>query len=229
MIKKTLLLTLIISLQFYRIFAQDAPPSESPPEANEITEAQPTGENTNEATASSSDSPGSGETPLGVDPTSPDSDINAPIPEPDPANTENPDGSQTAGTDKPPPPVSEVDFDLLWNCAKAPNMNQQKCDSARYFFCTGRCTRLNCAILTNRQICVDVCGTSHPMMKGCIEAGKRTPAVAALARSNMPMMGYPPPGYNPMMAGGMPNPGMAGAAMMGGVAASAIGSLFGKK
>ena len=66
------------------------------------------------------------------------------------------------------------------------------------------------------------------MMEGCIAAGKRNPAVAALSESMIPMGAYPPTGMNPMMGPGM-NPGMAGAAMMGGVAASAIGSLFGKK
>lgn len=219
MIKKYLILTIITFSWLFEGFASAPTSSEKSPEAatpESATEALPPADNT------SKDAPADtnpAETPLGVDPTSPNSDTQAPIPE---APPEEP--AATAEI----PPVHGVDFDFLYNCANAPNMNQQKCDTARYFFCTGRCTRLNCAILTNRKICVEVCGTAHPMMEGCIAAGKRNPAVAALADSMVPMMPYPQPGMNPMMGAGM-NPGMAGAAMMGGVAASAIGSLFGKK
>ena len=202
---------IIILFGTYEIFAEATPDAASVKKSLDSPTAEET--SANEALFP--------ETPvLGVDSTSPIADTQASIPEPS--------TDETSSATQDPLPVHGVDFEFLYNCANSPNMNQQKCDTARYFFCTGRCTRLNCAILTNRKICIEICGTAHPMMEGCIAAGKRNPAVAALADSMTPMMPYPPQGMNPMTGAGM-NPGMAGAAMMGGVAASAVGSLFGKK
>jgi hypothetical protein len=111
------------------------------------------------------------------------------------------------------------DLEFLWNCKRNPKMGADRCAAAMHFFCTGRCTRLNCAILTNRSICLDICGPSNPMMEPCVSAGKRNPNFVSLGQN---FSGYPPgmmpPTMMPPMMGGM-DPLMAAGGMLGGALA----------
>lgn len=178
-------------------------------------------------------------TPIGIDPSSMDAEVKMPIttdasisPKADP-NTPSitPDSGASGANTATNTPSTPIDFDLLWTCRQSPASikDKEKCATAMQFFCAGRCTRLNCAILTNRATCLDVCGSNNPMMEPCIMAGKRNTSV------NIPLQSFPVTGagYNPMIGMGM-NPGMAGAAMIGSMAgsgisaiASGVGKLFG--
>ncbi len=74
------------------------------------------------------------------------------------------------------------DLELLWNCKYGDNMDADKCIQAQVFFC-GRCSRLNCAILENRAVCLDLCGAKNPLMKPCVEAGQRIMTLQELPKS----------------------------------------------
>ena len=74
------------------------------------------------------------------------------------------------------------DLELLWNCKYSENIDGDKCLQAQVFFC-GRCSRLNCAILKNRAVCLDICGAHNPLMKPCVEAGQRIMTLQELPES----------------------------------------------
>jgi hypothetical protein len=76
------------------------------------------------------------------------------------------------------------DLKLLWNCKYNPKLNQEKCLETIFHFCMGRCSRLNCAILTNRAICLDLCGVHNPNMQPCIEAGQTDPTIKEIPLGN---------------------------------------------
>lgn len=169
----------------------------------------------------------------GIDPSSMDAEVKMPIstdasipPKPDP-NAPPPisDSGASGENASVSTPSQSIDFDLLWSCKRNSVIkDKEKCATAMQFFCAGRCTRLNCAILTNRAICLDVCGSNNPMMEPCVMAGKQKAAIST-PMQNFPAMGGG--GYSPMMTGGMGmmDPNMAGAAMLGSAAASGVGAL----
>ena len=109
---------------------------------------------------------------------------------------------------------------FLWKCRRDPSMDKGKCTDYMFHFCTNRCSRLTCAILTNRSICLDVCGRTLPIMEACVMAGKRKPVI---------LVKLPQPPMDPG-AGMNPNSAMAGMAAAGlaSAAAKGIGSLFKK-
>lgn len=122
-------------------------------------------------------------------------------------------------TSTPPP-----NLEFLWNCKRNPDMGGDQCEAAIFFFCQGRCTRLNCAILSNRSVCIDVCGVENPQIQPCVLAGKRDPRFLSKP-AVLNTGGMYPPGYDPsMMAmGGLLGSGIAALAGGIGVAAGAIG------
>lgn len=180
--------------------------------------------------------------PLGVDPKLMDAERNVPIstdgsiPPPDgsippPAPTDSGASGESAA-----PLTGGPNLEMLWNCKRNPTMSKEKCANEMQLFCSGYCTRLNCAILTNRTICLDVCNASNPMMAPCVSAGKRNILKQHLAPQTFPTgVGTYPPGYggmgmNPMMGGmgmmGM-NPMMGAAAMAGSALGQGVANLFG--
>ncbi len=121
-------------------------------------------------------------------------------------------------------PAPNLEF--LWNCKRNPDMGGDQCEAAILFFCQGRCTRLNCAILTNRSVCIDICGVENPEIKPCVLAGKRDPKFLSKPRVlNAGMGGMYPPGYDPSMMAmaGLLGSGITALAGGVGVAAGAIG------
>ncbi len=114
------------------------------------------------------------ETP-GITPPAPDS----------PASTTPAADQKETNTDKnsspPPSPSTESSTEAkgsydpnlsdLWNCKYNKNFSLDKCIEIQSFFCS-RCSRLTCAILENRAICLDICDPRHPLMQPCVQAGK---------------------------------------------------------
>lgn len=118
----------------------------------------------------------------------------------------------------------QPNLEFLWNCKRNPEMGGDQCQAAIFFFCQGRCTRLNCAILTNRSVCIDVCGVENPQIQPCVMAGKRDPRFLSKPAIINTGMGRIYPGYNPMMGmNGSLDGGIAAIAGGIGTAASVIG------
>lgn len=131
----------------------------------------------------------------------------------------------------PPPTLGRgPNLEILWECKRNPEkINQDQCIGEMHFFCSGYCTRLNCAILSNRSICLDVCNVSNPLIVACVEAGVRNKLIQ-----------HPPPPQSPTGTAGAYPPGapmdptmmaamglMAAAPLIGegiGAAAKGIGS-----
>ncbi len=90
-------------------------------------------------------------------------------------------------------------LDMMWNCKHNPGANQEQCATSMQLFCSGFCSRLNCAILTNRTTCLEICSDSNPMMEPCVSAGKRKRGVQAapstfnVANPNLPPAAGPSP------------------------------------
>ena len=126
-------------------------------------------------------------TPINIQPSSPDPETKEPSPtkpssppstsatpsEGNPQSDNDPssiNNSDATPAEKPKSPY-DPNLEELWNCKYNQKFPLDKCIEIQSFFCS-RCSRLNCAILENRAICLDICDPRHPLMQPCVQAGK---------------------------------------------------------
>ena len=113
----------------------------------------------------------------GIDPTSidaePKMDMTTDASAPAPGTNPNAPPTDSGNSGNSPNMMFGPDLDLMWNCKHNPAVDKEQCAKSMQLFCSGFCSRLNWAILTNRVTCLEICSDSNPMMEPCVEAGKR--------------------------------------------------------